>query len=124
VVTIDVESDHITEVFTGFGEKGVRAEVVGEAVAREAQAYLEADVPVGEHLADQLIQLMALAGGGSFRTVAPSSHTRTHAALLEQLLGVRVRIEQVEEKAWRVEAEAPGGLTTHGRAQPGGLSAE
>jgi RNA 3'-terminal phosphate cyclase (ATP) len=103
VVTIDVESEHVTEVFTGFGEKGVRAEVVGEAVAREALAYLEAGVPVGEHLADQLILPMALAGGGSFRTIAPSSHTRTHAALIEQILGVQVRMDQVDERAWRVE---------------------
>jgi RNA 3'-terminal phosphate cyclase (ATP) len=103
VVIVDVESEHLTEVFTGFGEKGVRAEVVGERVAREAAAYLEAGVPVGEHLADQLILPMALARGGSFRTIAPSSHTRTHAALIEQILGVRVRMEQVSDTAWHVE---------------------
>jgi RNA 3'-terminal phosphate cyclase (ATP) len=107
VVTIDVEAEHLTEVFTGFGERGVRAEVVGERVAREALAYLEAGVPVGEHLADQLVLPLALAGCGSFRTLEPSSHTRTHAALIEQILGVRVRLEQVAEKAWHVEAEAP-----------------
>ncbi|HSN97391.1 MAG TPA: RNA 3'-terminal phosphate cyclase [Candidatus Nanopelagicales bacterium] len=103
VVTVDVVSEHVTEVFTGFGEKGVRAEQVGERVARETADYLRAGVPVGEHLADQLLLPMALAGGGSFRTVAPSSHTRTHAALIEQILGIRVRLEEAEGGAWHAE---------------------
>lgn len=103
VVTIDVESEHVTEIFTGFGEKGVRAEAVGEKVAREAAAYLESGAPVGEHLADQLILPMALGEGGAFRTIEPSSHTRTHAALIERLLGRAVRMEQVSEKVWQVE---------------------
>ncbi len=34
-------------------------------------------VPVGPHLADQLVLLLALARGGSFRTTAPTLHTRT-----------------------------------------------
>lgn len=120
VVTIEIEGEHVTEVITGFGEKGVRAEAVGEAAAREALAYLEAGVPVGEHLADQLLLPMALAGGGSFRTIEPSSHTRTHAALIEQLLGVRTRFEQVGAKAWHVEV----GARRAAAGQPGGLSAE
>jgi RNA 3'-terminal phosphate cyclase (ATP) len=57
---------------------------------------------VGEHLADQLLVPMALAGGGSFRTLPPSSHATTNAALIERFLPVRfafsagmVRIEGV-----------------------------
>ncbi|EYF02077.1 RNA 3'-terminal phosphate cyclase [Chondromyces apiculatus] len=105
VVTVEIASEHVTEVFSSIGERGVRAEVVGERVAREAQAYVEAEVPVGEHLADQLLLPMALGGGGAFRTVAPSSHTTTHAALLEQVLGVKTRFEQIGEKAWHVEVK-------------------
>jgi RNA 3'-terminal phosphate cyclase (ATP) len=103
VLTITIESEHVTEVVTGFGEKGVRAEVVAERAAREARDYLDAGVPVGEHLADQLILPMALAGRGSFRTVAPSSHTRTHLLLLQQILGARIRAEPLGEKAWQIE---------------------
>ena len=94
VVTIAVESEHVTEVFTGFGEKGVRAEVVAGRAATEARAYLDAGLPVGEHLADQLLLPMALAGGGSFRTGAPSSHTRTQIELLEQMLGARTIVTE------------------------------
>ncbi len=103
VVAVTVESEHVTEVHTAFGERGVRAEVVAEAAANEAKAYLAAGVPVGEHLADQLLLPMALAGRGSFRTVTPSSHTTTQAELLRRILGVKIRVEQEREGVFRVE---------------------
>lgn len=103
VLTIDVESEHVTEVFSGFGERGVRAETVAERAATEAKAYVEAGVPVGEHLADQLLLPMALAGGGSFKTFALSSHTTTHIELLQKLLGTKIRVEKAEEDAFVVE---------------------
>lgn len=106
VISIAVASEHVTEVFTGVGEKGVSAERVGGRAAEEALAYLEAGVPVGEHLCDQLLLPMALAGGGSFRTLAPSSHTETHRLLLEQILGAKIRIDRIDEKSWHVDVSA------------------
>jgi RNA 3'-terminal phosphate cyclase (ATP) len=43
-------------------------------MAKEARRHLDADVPVGEHLADQILLSLAIAAGGSFRTL-PSPHT-------------------------------------------------
>ncbi|MCK6592589.1 MAG: RNA 3'-terminal phosphate cyclase [Polyangiaceae bacterium] len=103
VLTIDIMSEHVTEVFSGFGERGVRAETVGERAALEAKAYLDAGVPVGEHLADQLLLPMALAGGGSFKTFALSSHTTTHIELLQKLLGAKIHVEKAGENAFVVE---------------------
>ena len=68
VVFVEVDSEHVTEVFTAFGERGVPAEIVATRAADEALGYLGAEVPVGEHLAEQLLVPMALAGGGAFRT--------------------------------------------------------
>ena len=62
----------------------------------EALRWREARVPVGEHLADQLMLLLALAGGGRFRTVRPSLHTRTQAELIPELLGVGVGLTELE----------------------------
>ncbi len=62
VVMIEVGFEHTRELFMAVGERGVRAESVAEKVAREALAWLDAGVPVGEHLADQLLVPMALAG--------------------------------------------------------------
>ena len=90
VVQIELESEHVTELFTGFGERGLRAEVVAERVATEAATYLAAGAPVGQHLADQLLLPLALAGGGGFRTLPLTLHTETQLAMIRQLLGIDV----------------------------------
>ncbi|MHC4973380.1 MAG: RNA 3'-terminal phosphate cyclase [Planctomycetota bacterium] len=89
-LTLHVEAQHGSEVVTGFGEKGLPAERVAKRAARALKRHLAADVPVGEHLADQILVPLALAGGGSFRTLALSSHARTNAALIERFLPVRI----------------------------------
>ncbi|MHC4136574.1 MAG: RNA 3'-terminal phosphate cyclase [Planctomycetota bacterium] len=90
VLTLHIEAQHASEVVTGFGEKGVPAERVARRATRALKRHLAADVPVGEHLADQLLVPLALAGGGSFRTLPLSSHARTNAALIERFLPVRI----------------------------------
>ena len=92
-VTISIEHEHVTEVFTGFGERGVRAEAVAEAAVEEARRYLASDAPVGEHLADQLLLPMALAGGGEFLATMATPHLRSNAAVLERFTDRRVTIE-------------------------------
>ena len=77
-VVLAIEAEHVTEVFTGFGERGRPAEEVAKSAVQAAKAWLEAGVPVDEHLADQLLIPMVLAGGGSFRTTKPSLHTTTN----------------------------------------------
>jgi RNA 3'-terminal phosphate cyclase (ATP) len=100
---VTVEGEHVTEVFTGFGERAVRAERVAEGVAREVRRYLDAGVPVGEHLADQLLLPMALGDGGALRTLALSDHSLTQIALLRLFLGVEVTTHEEAPDAWRVE---------------------
>ncbi len=105
VLSIEVESERATEVFTGFGERYVRAEEVARRAVTEARRYLAAGVPVGEHRADQLLLPMALApAGGSFRTLAPSLHATTNADVIRAFLP-EARIEFTEEgkDVWRVE---------------------
>ena len=103
VLTIEVESEHVTEVFTGFGERGVLAETVAARAVAEARAYLAKDAAVGEHLADQLVLLMALAGQGEFTTVEPSLHTRTNVDVIRRFLDVRIRVVEPVEGVWRVK---------------------
>jgi RNA 3'-terminal phosphate cyclase (ATP) len=102
VLMIVIESDTCVEVVTGFGIKGVSAEKVASAACEEAEKYLRSDVPVGVHLADQLLIPMALAGGGAFRTLEPSAHTVTNADVIRQFLDVPIGIEQESEHAYRV----------------------
>lgn len=97
VAIIEIESEYVTEVFTGFGERGVRAETVAENVVRAARRYLEADVPAGRHLADQLLLPLALSGGGSFRTLELSSHARTNIDVITHFVDARIGVETESE---------------------------
>jgi RNA 3'-terminal phosphate cyclase (ATP) len=106
-VTITVEHENVTEVFTGFGERGRRAETVAEMAAREARAYLASSAPVGEHLADQLLLPMALAGAGSFTTTAVTEHLRSNALVIERFTDRRVTTEQIPT-GHRIAIIAPG----------------
>jgi RNA 3'-terminal phosphate cyclase (ATP) len=94
-------ADHI-EVFTGYGEKGVSAERVAERLAHEVAIYLQSEACVGEHLADQLLLPMALAGGGEFTTTTISEHLRSNAALIEKFVEVEIAWTQLGEHAWHV----------------------
>lgn len=105
VVIIEVHCEHVTEVFTGFGQRGVPAEKVAAGAAREARRYLDAGVPVGEHLADQLLLPLALAGGGRFRTLPPTPHTTTNIATLKHFLDARITTSELEEDAWEIAVE-------------------
>lgn len=106
VLIVELESENVTEVFTGFGERGVSAETVADGVATEALAYLAAGVPVGTHLADQLLLPLALAGGGMFRSMQPSPHARTQAEVIRRFLGTETRMRQVSELVWQFDVAA------------------
>jgi RNA 3'-terminal phosphate cyclase (ATP) len=105
VLTIRIESEHVTEIITGIGERGVRAETVAARAVAEALRYLEIDAPVGEHLADQLLIPMALGGGGSFLTVPLSLHTTTNIFVIKKFLDVRITHAPLRDRVWKVEVE-------------------
>lgn len=102
VLTLIVQSEHVTEVFSSYGQRGLPAENVAEQLLVEAQRYLKAGVPVGGYLADQLLLLLALAGAGAFCTITPSGHTKTNIQIIEQFTGLRYKLEQEQPDVWKV----------------------
>ncbi|MBN2489951.1 MAG: RNA 3'-terminal phosphate cyclase [Planctomycetes bacterium] len=92
VLLLEVESAALTEVFSGFGQRGIPAEKVADGVIREAAEYLDAGVPVGRHLADQLLIPLALAGGGAFRTLPLSDHATTNIGVVKRFLAVNIAV--------------------------------
>lgn len=106
VVLVEVESEHVTEVFTAFGERGVAAEVVGRQAADAARRYLGTGVPVGPYLSDQLLLPLAQAGGGRFRTVRLSRHTLTNIEVLRRFLEVDVGVTEAGEDVVEVRVGA------------------
>jgi RNA 3'-terminal phosphate cyclase (ATP) len=105
VLIAEVESEHVTEVFTGFGEKQVRAETVANACADEVLTYLATDAPVGAHLADQLVLLFALSGEGTFRTTRPTTHTRTQLDVIPRFLSTAMTCTDDADGTCRLTAE-------------------
>ena len=103
ILTVEIESDNITEVFTGFGEKGISAEKVAKRAVKAVQEYLAFNVPVGRYLADQLLIPMALAGGGKFRTFSPTQHTTTNAEIIKKFLDVDIAINEYDQNRWEIE---------------------
>ena len=102
MLSVQLDYDHVSEVFTGFGERALPSETVAAGVVDEVHGYLAAQVPVGPYLADQLLLPLALAGGGSFITMAPTEHTRTNIAVIEKFLTVDIALDQLDDKRWRV----------------------
>ena len=96
-VLLSVLCENASELFTALGERGKPAETVAAEAADECAVWLESGVPVGEHLADQLLIPLALAGGGRFRTTTPTPHTTTNAEVVETMTGVATRFEPVRD---------------------------
>lgn len=105
VLAIEIGSEAVTEIFTGFGERGRLAEAVAKETAEEARAYLASGAPIGPHLADQLLLPLALAGAGTFVTCAPTPHTTTNIAVIEKFLPVEIEASRIDERRWRVTVE-------------------
>jgi RNA 3'-terminal phosphate cyclase (ATP) len=103
---IELSFEHGAEIFSGFGSRGRRAEQLACVAADEALAWLATDVPVSEHLADQLLLPMVLAGGGTFRTVRPTRHTTTQLDTIGKFVDTPIKIEPEDGNACRITVGA------------------
>lgn len=109
IVTIEIESEHVTEVFTGFGERDRPAEKVAGQAVQQAQRYLASGAAAGEYLTDQLLLPTAIAahqgaGPSVFHALCISRHSQTHIELIEQFLGVRATTQLRENRTMLVQA--------------------
>lgn len=71
----------------------------------EARRYLAAGVPVGRHLADQLMPLLALGSGGSYRTLTLTQHALTNAEIVKRFTDARIDVTPEGRDVVRVEIE-------------------
>lgn len=99
VVMIEVEFEHITEVFVGFGQVGVKAENIANEVLWQYRNYLVIGAPVGPYLADQLLLPLGIAAWQTgqescFRTAPLTRHATTHVELLREFLDISISVER------------------------------
>jgi len=76
---------------SALGAPGKRSERVGEEAADALLEALRGDGTVDAHMADQLIPVIALAGG-AFRVPAMTEHVEVNLAIVRQLLGDCIQI--------------------------------
>ena len=102
-VLLELESEHITEMFVAIGEYGVSAESIARRAIDELRAYLKADVAVGPRLADQFLLPQAIAvwlskgtndhRSASFRTTRLTNHSLTHIDVIKTFLGIDIKVQ-------------------------------
>lgn len=110
VLMAEVQCEHLTTLFSGFGQTGVPAERVADGVIRSVRSWMKSGAPVEAWLADQLMLPLALSAaqtpdcpvtrGGRFLTGPLTDHSRTQIALLPQFLDIEIR--QQSDKAGHV----------------------
>jgi len=109
---VTLAHEHITEVFTAFGERALSSEQVAQRVLREVQAFAASTAAVGPHLADQLALPAALAVHRTGRSMAytcseATEHLRTNLEVIGRFLPVRVSLDREAPDRWCVRL-APG----------------
>ena len=102
VISAYLEFSNVAEMFVGFGERGVLAEQIGHKLAEEVRDYLALEVPVGPHLADQLLLFLSMAQGGCFLTGPLTDHTTTNMQVIQQFLPVRIDVKKVADRRFEV----------------------
>lgn len=76
---VEIAHEHVTEVVSALGALGKSSEEVAQEAADAARAYIRDGVPVGEHLADQLMVPLAVMRGGRYAARLPlSKHAQTN----------------------------------------------
>lgn len=107
-IVVELEYEHTRRVISGFGRRGVSAERVAGAVARDVRDAVASPAAVGPHLADQLLLPLALGAGGRFTTTSPpDAHVTSNADLLRRWLGVA--IDTTERPDGTLEVEVASG---------------
>lgn len=80
---VEIAYEHVTEVVSALGALGKPADEVAREAADAARAYMDDGLPVGEHLADQLMVPLAILHGGRYAARLPlSMHAQTNIETL------------------------------------------
>ncbi|MCO8162212.1 RNA 3'-terminal phosphate cyclase [Pseudomonas sp. 21LCFQ010] len=100
---LEFTCEHLTELFSALGQASLRAEKVADLAVDGARRWLASEAAVAEHLADQLLLPMALAGGGSFTTTHVSEHLQSNISVIECFLPVRFECRELSSDLLQVQ---------------------
>jgi RNA 3'-terminal phosphate cyclase (ATP) len=93
-VFLKSESEHATAGFTALGERGKKAEVVGEEAAMEFLDYYSTGAALDPHLADQIVLYLSMCEKESvFTTSRITEHLMTNLWVMQQFHEYRYAVE-------------------------------
>ena len=75
------------------GERGVRAEKIGEKAANELLYHIVKGAAVDKYIGDQVIPYMAIAGKSEVKTAELTLHALTNIYITEKLLGKKFSVD-------------------------------
>ena len=78
------------------GERGKKAEIVGQEAAFNLIKEIESKAPIDKYLADQVLPFMALTSKSKIKTSKITSHCKTNIYVIEQFLGKTFEIDEKE----------------------------
>lgn len=78
------------------GERGKKAEIVGQEAADSLIKEIESKAPVDSYLADQILPFMALVGGSAIKTSEITNHCKTNMYVIKEFLGETFKIDEKE----------------------------
>ena len=97
------EFEYSSCCYYGLGAVGKRAEAVADEAVDGLVGFMKTDGVMDEHLADQLVLPLALAGGSSrFVTPKVTRHLLTNIEVIKKFLSVEIEVEDMGEKGGRV----------------------
>jgi RNA 3'-terminal phosphate cyclase (ATP) len=100
---LGAETDYCLAGFSSLGERGKRAELVGEEVAKNFLSYYSTSACLDHHMADQIVLYLAIAQEESSLTTSEiSNHLLTNLWAIDKFLGIRYVIEGEIGKPGRV----------------------
>jgi RNA 3'-terminal phosphate cyclase (ATP) len=102
VLLLEMRFEQLTELFASFGEVQLPAKAVAQRAFKELRKYQKSSAPVGRYLADQLLVPLAIAAGGTFRTVEPTQHTTTNAQVVGAFLDTPIEMTKNDRQDWLV----------------------
>ncbi len=89
--------------FSSLGERGKKAELVGEEAAKKFLDYYSTPACLDRHLADQIVLYLAVAKGESlFTTEEISGHLLTNLWVIEKFLDIQYTVEGEIGKPGRI----------------------
>jgi RNA 3'-terminal phosphate cyclase (ATP) len=105
---LEAETENCLAGFSSLGERGKKAELVGEEAAKKFLDYYSTSACFDRHLADQIVLYLGVAKGeSSFTTAEISSHLLTNLWVIEKFLGIQYTVDGETGKPGKVTITPP-----------------